>query len=142
MRTSKLNEISTYVGDRRSDSEAFTDDIEVAEAFDEDQRKQGVVSRDRLLREDQSSKEVSDVGAGDVDVDENEASASGDDTAGGDNTSPGQGMVDENGHAAGIDYDEGEPLHTTIKVELRDQNRWEMNPESAEDYDKESHRHV
>ena len=38
------------------------------------------------------------------------------------------------GAAAGIELPDGEILHTTDMLEERDENRWELDPSSAEDY--------
>ncbi len=59
----------------------------------------------------------------------------GEETVGGSNPTPDQDRVDELGQAAGITYSDTEPLHTTEKVERRDDKRWELDPASAEDYE-------
>ena len=40
--------------------------------------------------------------------------------------------VDQLGEAVGLVYQDEEPLNTIEKIEERDDNRWSMNPESAE----------
>jgi hypothetical protein len=52
---------------------------------------------------------------------------------GGSAPTPDQDQVDEIGEAAGLTYEDDEPLHTSDKLEERDRHRWELNPESAED---------
>jgi len=59
---------------------------------------------------------------------------SGEETVGGSNPTPDQDQVDEIGRAAGLTYADTEPLHTTEKLERRDDNRWELDPASDEDY--------
>jgi hypothetical protein len=41
--------------------------------------------------------------------------------------------VDEIGEALGVTYEDDEPLDFARKVWDRDEERWELNPESAED---------
>lgn len=43
--------------------------------------------------------------------------------------------ADQQGEAFGLDYQENEPLYTEEKIEKRDENRWELNPASADDYE-------
>ena len=43
--------------------------------------------------------------------------------------------VDQLGEAVGLVYQDEEPLNTIEKIEQRDDNRWSMNPASAEDFD-------
>ena len=44
------------------------------------------------------------------------------------------GEPDEIGQAAGVTYEEGEPLRAGRKEKERDEHRWELDPASAEDY--------
>jgi len=73
------------------------------------------------------------ISGGDIDAAWDQADA-GEETVGGDNPTPDQDIVDELGQAAGILYDDAEPLHTTEKLEQRDKKRWELDPASSEDY--------
>jgi hypothetical protein len=61
-------------------------------------------------------------------------SDSGEETVGGSSPTPDQDQVDALGQAAGVTYSDDEPLHTTEKVERRDDKRWELDPASSEDY--------
>jgi len=70
---------------------------------------------------------------GDVDATWDQA-AVGDEAVGGSSPTPDQDIVDEIGKALGVTYAEGEPLHTTEKIARRDEERWELNPASSEDY--------
>jgi hypothetical protein len=45
--------------------------------------------------------------------------------------------VDQLGEAVGLVYQDEEPLNTIEKIEERDDNRWSMNPASAEDSDED-----
>jgi hypothetical protein len=58
----------------------------------------------------------------------------GEEAIGGFNTTSDDDLVDEMGEAAGLIYQDDEPLHTSEKVEARDKNRWELDPASSEDY--------
>jgi hypothetical protein len=71
--------------------------------------------------------------AGDIDAAWDQA-AVGDETVGGSTPTPDQDIVDEIGRALGVSYEDGEPLHTTEKIERRDQERWELHPASSEDF--------
>jgi hypothetical protein len=61
-------------------------------------------------------------------------SATGEQSVGGTTPTPDLDIVDELGAAAGIELEDGESLHTTDMLEERDENRWELDPSSAEDY--------
>ncbi len=71
---------------------------------------------------------------GDVDSDWNGAYASGEETPGGDMSTPDQDVVEEIGRALGVEYDDAEELKGSEKIEQRDKHRWEYDPASAEDY--------
>lgn len=71
---------------------------------------------------------------GDVDADWNDAYSSGEETPGGDMSTPDQDVVEEIGRALGVEYDDAEELKGAEKIEGRDRNRWEYDPASAEDY--------
>ena len=72
--------------------------------------------------------------AGDLDANWELAYSSGDEAPGGDNPTPDQDVVDDIGHALGIEYGPTEELRGATKVEDRDKHRWELDPASAEDY--------
>ena len=72
--------------------------------------------------------------AGDVDADWEQAYSSGDEAPGGDNPTPDQDVVEEIGHALGVEYQDGEELKGAEKISDRDRHRWELDPASAEDY--------
>ncbi|MBI4788475.1 MAG: hypothetical protein HY782_15700 [Chloroflexi bacterium] len=58
----------------------------------------------------------------------------GEEAVGGQNPTPDQSVVDEEGEAVGITYNDNEPLRTTDKLEQRDRDPWELNPASSLDY--------
>ncbi len=86
---------------------------------------------ERLRQHTETSPELT---GGDVDADWERAYSSGDEAPGGDNLTPDQDQVDEFGHAVGVDYAQDEELDTEGKLEERDAHRWELDPESSEDF--------
>ena len=70
---------------------------------------------------------------GDVDAAWDEVDV-GEETVGGSTPTPDQDVVDDLGRAAGVTYADGEPLRPEEKINERDENRWEVDPASAEDY--------
>ncbi|MGQ0811905.1 MAG: DUF6335 family protein [Nitrospiraceae bacterium] len=74
---------------------------------------------------------------GDVDAAWDQA-AVGDETVGGSTATPDQDVVEELGDAVGLRYDDRESLRPVEKLEKRDQERWELNPASSEDYPERS----
>jgi Family of unknown function (DUF6335) len=75
-----------------------------------------------------------DLTGGDVDADPENAYFSGEEAPGGDIPTPDQDIVEEIGHAIGLEYQDNEELKSTDKVVERDRHRWELDPASAEDY--------
>ena len=74
-----------------------------------------------------------ELAGGDADVELENAYFTGDETAGGDNPTPDQDLVDDIGRAVGVEFQDNEELDTE-KVTERDKHRWELDPASAEDY--------
>jgi len=72
---------------------------------------------------------------GDVDADWGRADAVGDEAPGGDNPTPDQDVVEEIGRALGVEYDDDEELRGGDEIADRDRHRWELDPESSEDFD-------
>jgi Family of unknown function (DUF6335) len=72
---------------------------------------------------------------GDVDADWESAETVGDEAPGGDNPTPDQDVVDEIGHALGIEYDDDEELRGGEEIVERDKKRWELDPASSDDFD-------
>jgi hypothetical protein len=63
----------------------------------------------------------------------------GEEAVGGQNPTPDQSVVDEQGKAVGITYENNEPLHTEDKLDERDREPWELNPASSPDYGERVH---
>lgn len=96
------------------------------------------LNEDEITTLDDSSSEYTSTnsqivgGDGDVAAAEQE-SATGEKLVGGSAPTPDQDMVDELGAAAGIEMPDGAILNTTNMLDRRDENRWELDPNSAED---------
>jgi uncharacterized protein DUF6335 len=50
-----------------------------------------------------------------------------------------ENIVEEIGEAAGVLYDDREPLRAGVKEHRRDEHRWELDPASSEDYGERTH---
>lgn len=111
----------------------YTEDEEIEDVF-EDRQQLSVGGRKELKEELEEYNSKSPVlSGGDIDAKWEEADVSGEETVGGTTPTPDQDVVDELGQALGITYEDDEPLHTEEKLRERDRNRWELDPESAED---------
>jgi len=110
-----------------------TENSEIQEALSERQDLNAGQEQlvDELREHHAKSPELS---GGDVDAAWDDANV-GEETAGGMAPTPDQDRVDEIGAAYGIDYADDEPLHTEEKLSERDQYRWELDPQSAEQPD-------
>jgi Family of unknown function (DUF6335) len=75
--------------------------------------------------------------AGDVDADWQSAEATGDEAPGGDNPTPDQDVVDEIGRALGVEYADDEELQGGAEIAERDAHRWELDPNSKDDFEDE-----
>ncbi len=75
-----------------------------------------------------------DVTGGDVDDNWYQAEVVGEEAVGGDNPTPDQNVIDDILESVGIDHEEGEEIQTNDQLIERDRDRWELEPESAEDY--------
>jgi hypothetical protein len=108
-----------------------TNDPEIQESFRERQDYDAGWQQlnERLEEHTSESPELS---GGDIDAAWDQSDV-GEETVGGMNPTPDQDVVDELGQAAGLTYEDDEPLHTGDKLEKRDKKRWELNPESAEE---------
>lgn len=73
--------------------------------------------------------------AGDVDADWESADSTGDEAPGGDNPTPDQDVVDEIGRALGVEYADDEELQGGAEIEDRDRHRWELDPNSKDDFE-------
>lgn len=71
---------------------------------------------------------------GDVDANPEDADAVGEEAVGGTAATPDQDVIDELAAAVGIETDDRAYLRTADMLEQRDNRRWELDPQSAEDY--------
>lgn len=71
---------------------------------------------------------------GDIDAAWKEADTVGDEAVGGTAPTPDQDIVDEIGAAVGLEMSDYAFLRTQDILEHRDDERWELDPSSAEDY--------
>jgi len=140
-----LNEetsMDTYAADADADAVAaqsahFTEDEDIKADFEERQDL-AVGGRDELLEDLEEHHSLSpEISGGDLDASWQTANAAGEETVGGSAPTPDQDVVDELGAAAGLIYEDDEPLNSDAKILDRDRNRWELNPASAEDQDQD-----
>jgi Family of unknown function (DUF6335) len=77
-----------------------------------------------------------DIGAtgGDIEMSQEEAETVGDEAVGGTAPTPEQDIVDDIAASLGIEIPDRKPIRVTEMLERRDDSRWELDPESAEDY--------
>ncbi len=74
-----------------------------------------------------------EISGGDLDADWQRPDV-GEEAVGGSVPTPDQDIVEELGAAVGLTYEDDEPLDPEAKISRRDENRWELNPASSEDY--------
>ncbi|HEY9876054.1 MAG TPA: DUF6335 family protein [Candidatus Obscuribacterales bacterium] len=72
---------------------------------------------------------------GDIDAGWQQADMVGDEAVGGTVATPDQNIVDELGSAVGLEMDDRAFLRTHDVLEQRDDQRWELDPTSSEDYE-------
>jgi hypothetical protein len=82
-------------------------------------------------RVDEQTNQSPAISGGDVDAAWDRADMAGEETVGGSVATPDQDRVDEIGAAAGLTYQDDEPLNYNGKMRKRDEQRWELNPASA-----------
>ena len=118
----------------RLESEKFEPTEEVRQEFEEAAQLGSTGQQpliEKLLEHHATSPVLS---GGDVDAAWEDADV-GEESVGGGNPTPDQNVVEELGEAMGLNYEDGEPLHSEEKLESRDEHRWELNPASSEGFD-------
>ncbi|MEL6162337.1 MAG: DUF6335 family protein [Cyanobacteria bacterium J06628_3] len=75
---------------------------------------------------------------GDVDAYWQGADAVGDEAVGGTVATPDKNVTEELGKAVGLEMDDRQPLQTNDILDRRDDERWELDPKSSEDYQNHS----
>lgn len=121
-----------FIDSDRIESEIFEPGEEVkSEFFDASQ----LGSKDQLIKKLREHHATSPaLSGGDVDAAWEDADV-GEESVGGGNPTPDQNVVEELGEAMGLNYEDGEPLHSEEKLASRDEHRWELNPASSEGFD-------
>ncbi|MFZ6030164.1 MAG: DUF6335 family protein [Chloroflexota bacterium] len=74
-----------------------------------------------------------DISGGDIDAAWEAANAAGEEAVGGTVPTPDQDIVEELGEAVGLTYEDDEPLNSVEKIDRRDRDRWELDPDSVDD---------
>ena len=87
-----------------------------------------------LLKLKTSGMSGSDVTGGDLYDNSYQAEVVGEEAVGGQTPTPDQNVTSKLLQAMGIDAADGELVQVNEKLERRDRLRWELEPESAEDY--------
>jgi hypothetical protein len=77
----------------------------------------------------------SDVSGGDLDVNLYQAEVSGEEAVGGTTPTPEQNVTEDLEKAVGLEMDDRSFLRTNDILEQRDDQRWELDPMSSEDYE-------
>lgn len=140
-----LNEetsMDSYTADANADAVAeqsahYTEDEDIEADFTERQQL-AMGGRDELLEElDEHHSLSPDLSGGDLDASWQTANVAGEEAVGGSAPTPDQDIVEALGTAAGLTYEDDEPLNSNAKILDRDRNRWELNPASAEDEDED-----
>ena len=109
----------------------YTEDPEIEEDFADRQRLANG-GRDILLEKLEDHNSLSPrISGGDIDAAWEDANVAGEEAVGGSVSTPDQDVVDELGEAAGLQYEDDEPLDYDRKVLERDRTRWELDPASA-----------
>ena len=116
----------------------YTEDEEIKADFAE--RQQLAVGGRKVLEDemDEYHSQSPELSGGDLDADWRRANQVGEETVGGSVPTPDQDIVDELGEAAGLTYNDDEPLGGEDKILERDRNRWELDPESASEDEDET----
>jgi hypothetical protein len=79
--------------------------------------------------------EDSSVAGGDVDVDLYLAEVVGEEAIGGTTPTPDQNIIDEVANSVGMDMPDQGLVYTNEALEHRDVDRWELDPQSSENYE-------
>lgn len=86
-------------------------------------------------RQDTFEPSATELTGGDIDGDWKEAHFSGEEVTDESDPTSEQEIVDEIGKSIGVTYEDAEPLRPEDKIAKRDEERWELNPVSSEDYE-------
>ncbi len=113
----------------------FVPDPEIEEFMEEEIRRSPKDPELLAVRLRENTAASPEDAGGDPDAVWEDVNSSGTETASGDNPTPDQSLVEENAHAAGINYEDNEELEFIDKIERRDRHRFELDPRSKTDDD-------
>lgn len=90
----------------------------------------------RTMQEDNSEYNAvaPTLSGGDVDAAWDQAEVAGEETVGGTAPTPDQNVVDDLGEAMGTDMRDRQDFYGNDQLNVRDENRWQLDPQSSEDY--------
>ncbi|MEQ8970282.1 MAG: DUF6335 family protein [Coleofasciculus sp. C1-SOL-03] len=88
----------------------------------------------RLIEESRNRMASGEPTTGDVDANLYQAKVGGEEAVGGLTPTPDQNVTQEMERAVGVEGAQKEPVQVTDKLEQRDEQRWELDPKSSEDY--------
>ncbi len=71
---------------------------------------------------------------GDIDANQAQAKLVGEEAVGGTTPTPDQDIVDNIAASVGVEHPDRKPIQVRDTLERRDDSRWEMDPQSSEDY--------
>lgn len=99
---------------------------------------EGLSDRDtadgRLIEESRTRMASGKPTTSDVDANRYQAKVVGEEAVGGLTPTPDQNVTQEMERAVGVEGAQKEPVQVTNKLERRDEQRWELDPKSSEDY--------
>jgi len=109
---------------------------EVTESYGTGVHQQGMSAGGRTIEAQLNQHNATSPGltGGDVDAYWEGANAVGDEAVGGTVATPDKNVTEELGKAVGLEMDDKQPLQTNDILDRRDDERWELDPQSSEDY--------
>lgn len=120
-----------------AEMEDYTSDEAVLSDFAE--RQEVAYGSDELLNQlREHTSQSPNLSGDDIDAAWDRSDQAGEESVGGSAPTPDQDIVEELGEAMGIQYEDSEPLNTEEKLRQRDENRWELDPASADELDLEA----
>jgi hypothetical protein len=132
----KITEISPVDGGNREGANFLLEEESSMDHIAADADADAVAEKSEQFTNDPAVEEELDeyhsmspkLSGGDIDAKWEYANSGGEETVGGTVPTPDQDVVEELGEAVGITYEDDEPLHTEEKLQQRDEERYELNP--------------
>jgi hypothetical protein len=106
-------------------------DEEIAKLIAEEVARTPKNSAELVARLSENTSSSPATSGGDIDADWEDSEDTGDESVFGHNPTPDQSDVEQNAHAMGIDFRDDEPLDFLRKIEGRDEDRYELDEDSA-----------